>query len=66
MAPQLFYVGGVYSFQSDLWSLGCIMYQLSQGSPPFVSATQHEIAKLAQTEMTPKADFFSSDFNDFL
>jgi serine/threonine-protein kinase ULK4 len=26
MAPELFDVNGVYSFQSDLWALGCIMY----------------------------------------
>ncbi len=37
MAPELFEVGGVYSFQSDLWALGCILYELGQGNPPFVS-----------------------------
>jgi len=26
MAPELFEVGSVYSFASDLWALGCIFY----------------------------------------
>jgi serine/threonine-protein kinase ULK4 len=39
MAPELFVNVGVYSMQSDLWSIGCIMYELSQGNPPFVSTS---------------------------
>lgn len=31
MAPELFHDGGVYSFQSDLWALGCIAYELCCG-----------------------------------
>lgn len=41
MAPELFEVGGVYSFQTDFWALGCMMYELSQGNVPFVSTTFH-------------------------
>ena len=55
MAPELFMAGGVYSFQSDLWALGCVMYELAEGNPPFVSASYHEIASLAMTAKTPKA-----------
>lgn len=66
MAPELFQVGSVYSFASDLWSLGCILYELAQGNPPFVSSSLHDIAALAKAGETPKVDFFSSDFNNIL
>ena len=54
MAPELFLTGGVYSFQSDLWSVGCIMYELAQGNPPFVSTSYQDIAHLALSSTTPK------------
>lgn len=36
MAPELFQ-GGYHSIYSDFWSLGCVLYELATGSPPFVS-----------------------------
>ena len=66
MAPELFDTNGVYSFQSDLWALGCMMYELGQGNPPFVSTNFQEIAELAKTATSPKIDNFSSDFNNLL
>ena len=47
MSPELF-DNGAYSFQSDLWALGCIMYELAQGNPPFLSSELSEIMELAQ------------------
>lgn len=66
MAPELFEAGSVYSFASDLWAVGCILYELAQGTPPFVSSNLHDIAALARTAPTPRVDFFSSDFNNLL
>ena len=35
MAPELFQDEGVYSYQSDFWSVGCIMMEMATGRPPF-------------------------------
>jgi serine/threonine protein kinase len=35
MAPELFAPNGVHSFQSDLWAVGCVLYQMRRGSLPF-------------------------------
>ncbi len=37
MAPELFQEGGAHSSASDLWALGCVLYQLAVGHPPFVA-----------------------------
>jgi serine/threonine protein kinase len=35
MAPELFASEGVQSYQSDFWGLGCVLYELRRGMPPF-------------------------------
>jgi serine/threonine protein kinase len=35
MAPELFQPGAVYSFASDLWALGVVMYECFAGVQPF-------------------------------
>jgi serine/threonine-protein kinase ULK4 len=45
MAPELF-EEGVHSFQSDFWSLGCVLYELAAGHPPFVSTSFEELVNM--------------------
>ena len=37
MAPELFTENGVFSFASDIWALGCILYELCSLRPPFMA-----------------------------
>ena len=34
-APEIFTENGIYSFKSDLWALGCILFELAVGQVPF-------------------------------
>lgn len=38
MAPELFQDGGVHSYASDFWALGCVLYECYAGRPPFVGS----------------------------
>lgn len=35
MSPELFNLEGVYSYCSDFWAVGCVLYELRRGVPPF-------------------------------
>ena len=53
MAPELFAEDGVYSTASDLWSLGCVLYELAVGNPPFVSNNFEELVEMIIWEDVP-------------
>ena len=51
MSPELFVKDGVHSYQSDLWSLGCVLYELSTGRAPFEAAALPDLMrKISSTE----------------
>ncbi|XP_076927119.1 serine/threonine-protein kinase RUNKEL-like [Bidens hawaiensis] len=53
MAPELFYDGGVHSYASDFWALGCVLYECYSGRPPFVGKEFTQLVKSILTDPTP-------------
>lgn len=46
MAPELFQEGAAQSTASDLWALGCVLYECFVGRPPFINASFSELVRL--------------------
>ena len=49
-APELFIKDGKYSFKSDLWALGCILYELAVGQVSFFDNSIDELIKKNYTK----------------
>jgi len=45
MAPELLHDGGMHSFPSDFWALGCVLYEMLVGRPPFQSSSLQELQR---------------------
>lgn len=44
-APEIFTDEGTFSFKSDLWALGCIMFEMATGEVPFKDEILHVLIK---------------------
>ncbi|KAF2287704.1 hypothetical protein GH714_002383 [Hevea brasiliensis] len=53
MAPELFEDGGVHSYASDFWALGCVLYECYAGRPPFVGKEFTQLVKSIISDPTP-------------
>ncbi|KAF9623184.1 hypothetical protein IFM89_037765 [Coptis chinensis] len=53
MAPELFQDGGVHSYVSDFWALGCVLYECYTGMPPFVGKEFTQLVKSILTDPVP-------------
>lgn len=66
MAPELFSEDGVYSFYSDMWALGCVLYELATGKPPFAATGLKDLIQEICEKETPQVEGFSPLFNDLI
>ncbi|KAI4370775.1 hypothetical protein MLD38_019085 [Melastoma candidum] len=53
MAPELFEDGGVHSYASDFWALGCVLYECYAGRPPFTGGEFTQLVKSILMDPTP-------------
>ena len=67
MAPEIIF-GHEYDYSADIWSLGCLFFQLLAGSQPFTGSTIAELAEnLAKGEYyIPQTVKFSVEGASFL
>uniref|UniRef100_A0A674H1L0 non-specific serine/threonine protein kinase n=1 Tax=Taeniopygia guttata TaxID=59729 RepID=A0A674H1L0_TAEGU len=56
-----------YNEKSDIWSLGCIVYELCALSPPFTAFNQKELAEKIREGRVRRIPYrYSDDLNDLL
>lgn len=65
MAPELI-EEQPYDYKADLWSLGCIMYELLVGAPPFCTASILHLIRLIRHEEIQWPTFVSKNCISFL
>jgi serine/threonine-protein kinase ULK4 len=66
MAPELFSDSGVHSFYSDFWSLGCLLFELATGKPPFSTNSLKDLITMILESDFPRVEGFTREFNDLL
>lgn len=45
MAPELFQDGATHSTASDLWAVGCVLYECYVGRPPFMNTSFNQLVQ---------------------
>lgn len=53
MAPELFEDGGIHSYASDFWALGCVLYECYTGRPPFIAREFTQLVRSIISDPTP-------------
>lgn len=66
MAPELFHRQGVHSYASDLWALGCLLYEMATGQTPFQSRVLEKLIPKILAEQVQPVKGFSAEFNDLV
>ncbi|KAL2003534.1 hypothetical protein VTN02DRAFT_3424 [Thermoascus thermophilus] len=56
-----------YTLHSDIWAVGCIMYELCQKHPPFDAKTHIQLVqKIREGKFAPLPDFYSPELKNVI
>ncbi|GJN69333.1 G2-specific serine/threonine protein kinase [Purpureocillium lilacinum] len=56
-----------YTLKSDIWSLGCIIYELCSREPPFNAKTHFQLVqKIKEGRVAPLPDMYSPELNQVI
>ncbi|KAH7316674.1 kinase-like domain-containing protein [Stachybotrys elegans] len=56
-----------YTLKSDIWSLGCIIYELCAREPPFNAKTHYDLVqKIKLGKVSPLPDIYSPELNQVI
>eukprot|EP00466_Bigelowiella_natans_P013290 jgi/Bigna1/136475/aug1.34_g11183 len=66
MAPELFHTLGVHSYATDMWSLGCLLYEMATGKTPFYCRTLEKLIQKIGNDQVSPVPGFSKEFTDLL
>ena len=67
MAPEVVFDKNGYGLEYDVWSLGCLLYEIVVGDPPFKNILSFDDIKNALvTQKIDMKDYFSKDFTSLL
>lgn len=56
-----------YSFKSDIWSLGCVLYEMAALRPPFKSSDIKGLfKKVTKAEYPPLPNRYSKEFREII
>jgi NIMA (never in mitosis gene a)-related kinase len=56
-----------YTLKSDIWSLGCIIYELCAREPPFNAKTHYQLVqKIKEGKVAPLPDVYSAELNQVI
>ncbi|KAI9596113.1 kinase-like domain-containing protein [Syncephalis fuscata] len=66
MSPEIV-SGSVYDAKTDIWSLGCIIYEMCALHPPFPATNLQELNQKIRSGIVSKlANIYSRELNDFI
>lgn len=61
-APELFSEDGLFTIKSDLWALGCIMYEIAVGQVPFF---EESVSKLISKVINEEPNFNKKELQNY-